>query len=264
MKPPDDATSGVHVHEAVAEHPHTVADIVIGLAWTLRDADDLLEVLQRTVDMAVKIVPGATNAGITVAVSGPPFTAAATNSLTLQVDARQYAAGDGPCLQAARTGEIVLVDLTTSPQQWPEFTTDAREVGVQSVLALPLGADTVRLGALNIYGPKIDAFSDRHVALLRVLTEQISRTVAEYATTLAEYATTLAATELEAQLRQALVSRAPIEQAKGILMAVHHCTTDEAFDQLRTQSQDTNTKLHDVATAFVATHTRPATTTQDD
>jgi ANTAR domain len=105
---------------------------------------------------------------------------------------------------------------------------------VQSVLALPLGADPVRLGALNLYGPKIDAFSDRHVALLRVLTEQISRTVAEYATT-------LAATDLEAHLRQALVSRAPIEQAKGILMAVHHCTADEAFDRLRTQSQNTNT-----------------------
>ncbi|MGZ4523665.1 MAG: ANTAR domain-containing protein [Mycobacteriaceae bacterium] len=247
MKPEGDIASGAHVHEAVAKHPHEVADIVIGLAWTLRDADDLLEVLQRTVDMAVKVVVGATNAGVTVAVSGPPFTAAATNSLTLQVDARQYAAGDGPCLQAARTGEVVLVDLTTSPQQWPEFTTDARNVGVQSVLALPLGA-------LNIYGPKIDAFSGRHVALLRVLTEQISRTVAEYATT-------IAATDLEAHLRQALVSRAPIEQAKGILMAVHHCTADEAFDRLRTQSQDTNTKLHDVATAFVATHTRPATTT---
>ncbi|MGZ4516840.1 MAG: ANTAR domain-containing response regulator, partial [Mycobacteriaceae bacterium] len=157
------------------------------------------------------------------------------------------------CLQAARTGEVVLVDLTTSPGQWPEFTTDAREVGVQSVLALPLGANPVRLGALNIYGPKIDAFSGRHVALLRVLTEQISRTVAEYATTLAA--------ELEAHLRQALVSRAPIEQAKGILMAVHHCTADEAFDRLRTQSQNTNTTLHDVATAFIATHTQPATTT---
>jgi hypothetical protein len=31
---------------------------------------------------------------------------------------------------------------------------------------------------------------------------------------------------------------------------VHHCTADEAFD-----------RLHDVATAFVATHTRPAATT---
>jgi GAF domain-containing protein len=254
MKPAEDTTSGAHVHEAVAEYPDEVADIVVGLVWTLRDADDLLEVLQRTVDMAVRVVPGATNAGVTVAVSGPPFTAAASNSLTLQVDARQYAAGDGPCLQASRTGEIVLIDLTTSPGQWPEFTTDARNVGVQSVLALPLGAHPVRLGALNLYGENPDAFSDGHVSLLRVLTEQISRTVAEYATT-------LAATDLEAHLRQALVSRAPIEQAKGILMAVHHCTADEAFDRLSTQSQNTNTKLHDVATAFIATHTQPATTT---
>jgi GAF domain-containing protein len=107
------------------------------------------------------------------------------------------------CQRQARIDPLLLGEFECSSQQWPEFTTDAREVGVQSVLALPLGADTVRLGALNLYGPKPDAFSDRHVALLRVLTEQISRTVAEYATT-------LAATELEADLRQALVSRARI------------------------------------------------------
>jgi GAF domain-containing protein len=210
MDPAEDVTSGAHVHEAVAKHPHEVADIVIGLAWTLRDADDLLEVLQRTVDMAVKIVPGATNAGVTVAVNGPPFTAAATNSLTLQVDARQYAAGDGPCLH--RRGGADRPDHQPATVAGVHHRRPRGRCPVGGELR-PLGADTLRLGALNLYGPKPDAFSDRHVALLRVLTEQISRTVAEYATT-------LAATDLEAHLRQALVSRAPIEQAKGILMAV--------------------------------------------
>lgn len=59
-----------------------------------------------------------------------------------------------------------------------------------------------------------------------------------------------AQTELE-QLRQALVSRAPIEQAKGILMAQRACPADEAFEILRTLSQDTNVKLRDVARSLI-------------
>jgi AmiR/NasT family two-component response regulator len=43
------------------------------------------------------------------------------------------------------------------------------------------------------------------------------------------------------------VSRAVIDQAKGILMAVHKCTPDEAFSMLVERSQHENVKLRDVA-----------------
>ncbi|MEV8610122.1 ANTAR domain-containing protein [Amycolatopsis sp. NPDC051373] len=59
-----------------------------------------------------------------------------------------------------------------------------------------------------------------------------------------------AVAEIE-QLRAALRSRAPIEQAKGMLMERHSCGPDEAFDALRAISQDTNTKLRDVARTIV-------------
>jgi len=55
------------------------------------------------------------------------------------------------------------------------------------------------------------------------------------------------------QMRTALVSRAVIDQAKGILMGQRRCTADEAFALLTTISQDTNRKLRDVAAALVAT-----------
>ena len=42
-------------------------------------------------------------------------------------------------------------------------------------------------------------------------------------------------------------SRAVIEQAKGILMAVHRCDPDEAFRHLVRMSQSANRKLRDVA-----------------
>lgn len=49
------------------------------------------------------------------------------------------------------------------------------------------------------------------------------------------------------QLREALTSRPEIEQAKGILMAVHGCDATAAFGMLVHESQIKNVKLHEVA-----------------
>ncbi|MFJ5994003.1 ANTAR domain-containing protein [Streptomyces sp. NPDC092370] len=54
------------------------------------------------------------------------------------------------------------------------------------------------------------------------------------------------------QLRQAIASRPVIDQARGILMATHGCTSDEAWHILREASQLSNTKLRDVAAAVTA------------
>ncbi|MEG9249635.1 ANTAR domain-containing protein [Arthrobacter sp. Soc17.1.1.1] len=59
------------------------------------------------------------------------------------------------------------------------------------------------------------------------------------------------------QLQEAMRSRAGIEQAKGILMAQHHCTSDEAFLRLQKLSNDTNVRLKDVATAIIYQATAP-------
>jgi AmiR/NasT family two-component response regulator len=64
-------------------------------------------------------------------------------------------------------------------------------------------------------------------------------------------------TEVEG-LRQAMATRAVIEQAKGIVMATAGCSPQEAFDLLVEQSQHTNRKLRDVAADLVATAPRRA------
>jgi AmiR/NasT family two-component response regulator len=53
-------------------------------------------------------------------------------------------------------------------------------------------------------------------------------------------------------LRTAMHTRATIEQAKGVIMALRGCTADEAFQQLVTLSQRSQRKLHDVAARLVA------------
>lgn len=53
------------------------------------------------------------------------------------------------------------------------------------------------------------------------------------------------------QMRQAMSSRATIEQAKGMLMLSRRCSADEAFQLLRELSQTTNVRLADVAAALI-------------
>jgi AmiR/NasT family two-component response regulator len=55
-----------------------------------------------------------------------------------------------------------------------------------------------------------------------------------------------------------MLSRALIEQAKGILMERHKITEDEAFTMLTRSSQQTNTKLRDVAAELVRTGALPS------
>ncbi|WP_308124829.1 ANTAR domain-containing protein [Streptomyces sp. NEAU-YJ-81] len=54
------------------------------------------------------------------------------------------------------------------------------------------------------------------------------------------------------QLGQALESRAVIDQARGMVMALAPCSSDRAWDLLVDVSQHCNIKLRDVAAALVA------------
>lgn len=55
-------------------------------------------------------------------------------------------------------------------------------------------------------------------------------------------------------LEGAFARRAMIEPAKGILMATHAIDDQQAFDMLRGHSQQTGTKLLDLAEAIVHSH----------
>ncbi len=54
------------------------------------------------------------------------------------------------------------------------------------------------------------------------------------------------------QLREAMVHRAAIEQAKGVVATLRRCSTDEAFAALRQVSMDRNVKIRDLCAAVVA------------
>ena len=53
------------------------------------------------------------------------------------------------------------------------------------------------------------------------------------------------------QLQRALMSRATIDQAKGIIMAVRHCTAEDAFQALAKTSQHSNVPVKELAAGLV-------------
>jgi len=65
-----------------------------------------------------------------------------------------------------------------------------------------------------------------------------------------------AVTELNG-LRTAMATRSTIDMAKGILMAMHSCDEEAAFDRLRSMSQHQHRKLRDVAADIVSAVVKP-------
>ncbi|MGN6300751.1 MAG: ANTAR domain-containing protein [Angustibacter sp.] len=52
------------------------------------------------------------------------------------------------------------------------------------------------------------------------------------------------------QLREALRTRGPIEQAKGVIMGLRRCSPDDAYAELAEMSRNHNIKVHDIARAL--------------
>ncbi len=226
------------------EHLDELTAALADLTGALENEPSEQEVLDAVCADAVRAVPGADMASITAIRDGEPETAASTDDRAVEIDRVQYAAGEGPCLRAAETGEIVRLPLATAGAIWPEFTEHAVRLGVGSYLAAPLRVDGGLGGALNLFGYGDHGFAETDSRLLALYTTIVSfglRTTRRYRR----------ARQRAVELETAMNSRAVIEQAKGVLMAVHGITAEEAMKRLIAESQHTNVKLRDVATRFV-------------
>jgi GAF domain-containing protein len=184
-------------------------------------------------------------ASVTLVTGEVPHTASATSEVVGDLDGDQYRIGDGPCLEAIRSGKIVRTAVSDATERWPHFARGAREAGFGSFLAAPLVADEQFSGAVNCYGRQDDGFAETEAQLLELYTAAVEAV-------LRVYHRYLRARDTAEHLRTALTSRAVIDQAKGMLMAIRQVDADDAFAVLVEQSQRENTKLREVAEQFVA------------
>jgi GAF domain-containing protein len=213
---------------------------------SLRD-QPMVGLLQGVTDLVKTVMPGNSEASITLLTKQRPSTVVATGQLAVDLDEGQYEDGHGPCLHAAATGETAEIPDTRSETRWPDHARRAAEHGNLSSLSVPLVIQVPQVwGALNIYARQPEAF------------DQDSRSVA---TRFAPYAAVAAGNlslyrrllERTDSLEAALASRAVIEQAKGILMERHEVTADGAFNILAWASIRTHVKVRHLAEHLLRT-----------
>ena len=205
---------------------------------------DLDDVLTLVAELAKASLPSAAEVSVTLIRDRRARTPAFSGELAQDLDEAQYEHGHGPCLDAAAGATTILVPDMAGETRWPTFTARAVHRGVRSSLSVGLPVHDGVVGALNIYSASADAFADDEI--------ELATTFAGYAAVALANAHLYATTaDLAEQMRQAMDGRAVIEQAKGIIMAEHHCSTGEAFAILTRMSQQTNRKVRELATDLV-------------
>lgn len=225
-----------------------LSDALRALSRFMVSEASLGDTLQKVSDTTLRALPAADVVGLSMlADDGRPTTAVYTDEMSPEVDAAQYEAGNGPCLEAWRRKCVVRIDdMRKGLQKYPEFAQSALDHGVLSTLSLPLIVADRGVGAMNLYARVENGFSEEDESLGR----ELATTAAVVMSNAEAYWRVY---ELNENLAEAMKTRAIIEQAKGMLMARSpELGPEEAFEVLRKASQRENVKLRDIARRIVA------------
>jgi GAF domain-containing protein len=215
--------------------------IVAELAAELAETPSLQDLLEQALSLAIDIVPGCEQAGISLLQDRVVETPASFGSLAASCDKLQEELGEGPCISALLEASILRIDDVRGDTRWPRFSVGAADAGLGSMLACRLATQRDKLGALNLYSTRPNAFTQESEAM-----------AAGYA---AHVSLALSALDRENNLRRALDSREVIGQAMGILMERHRITASQSFDIMVHASQRSNVKLRVIADELVRTGT---------
>ena len=75
-----------------------------------------------------------------------------------ELDALQQRSGVGPCIDAARSQQLIRVDDLRDAKNWPEYGALAISLGVQSMVCTPMRVDDQRSGSISLFSTSLAAF----------------------------------------------------------------------------------------------------------
>jgi GAF domain-containing protein len=227
-----------------------LATVFARMSGLLLSEETVHSALELISSLAVETIPAAAGCGVTLLDTyGKPTTAAASDPLVTAADIAQYKLDDGPCLVAWRRRIPVRVDDTATDERWPTWGRAAADLGLRSVLSVPLVAADAGLGAVKLYAREPAAFDARSEHLLTLFGAQA-------AILLANVQSYRAAERISDKLREALQAREMIAQAKGILMGRHGTGEHSALLMLMAAAKRDGRPLLEAARAVVAGTTR--------
>ena len=229
-----------------------LAEAFVGLADTLVDEYDVIDVLDRLVGYSVTLLAADAAGIMLVDPRGRLRVVASTSEESDWTELMQIQADEGPCIDCVRTGQpVTVVDLDTAAARWPRFAAVLRERTIpdegryRSVHALPLRLRGDAIGGMSLFhtrpGPLPEADLRLGQALADIATIGILQ---ERAIRHGEV--------LTQQLQHALNTRVVIEQAKGVLAQLGNAPMHVAFAHLRHYARSHNVLLGEAARRVVA------------
>ena len=132
-------------------HQDTLSEVLSDFARTMLTDFRIQAILDHLVDRIVDVLE-ISGAGVTLISPGSsPHYVAASGQQALHFEQLQTELGQGPCLTAYATGELVSVPDLAADDRYPEFSAAAIAKGLAAVFTFPLRHGDGRLGALDLY-----------------------------------------------------------------------------------------------------------------
>lgn len=214
------------------------------IARELSNAEGLSSTLQLIVDLGEDLLKHCDGVSMMLIGRGGVIeTPASSSQVSYDSDMVQYTTGQGPCLDAIRQHETIIMDDLETDERWPDYRAKVLELGVRSMISFRLFVTDASTGALDMYSRKPNAFDRRSQLIGQVFSAHAS--------------VAMKAALVEAAHETTIQSRDVIGQAKGIVMARHRVTGDMAFETLKRYSQERHQKLVDVAARIAETGQLP-------
>jgi GAF domain-containing protein len=175
---------------------------------------------------------------------------AASSGTSHAMEVAQTEAGEGPCVAAFVTNEVVSTDDMAAESRWPSIRDIFLRQGVVSVLGVPVRLGGVPVGSLDVFYDEPHKWDESERAALCRYSDVVEAT-------LGAALTAHRAGELAGQLQYALDYRIVIERAVGFLMAKRGADPVQAFDLLRRAARSQRRKVAEVARQVLDTGSLP-------
>lgn len=253
---PIDPPLGPEQTAAVPGSPVVIDSIGAGEQWRRMsalpaDVDVVDGALRLVVALARATVSGADGVSLSLRRHGHLATVAASDQTISDMDADQYATGEGPCVDASVEGRWFHVESLDQETRWPSFTPRALELGISSILSSPLLAADRPVGALNMYSRTAVAFGSKEQELASIFATEASLILMHAGVDVSDE-------QCSGRLTDALRSRQVIAQAQGVVMERDGISEEEAYTLLRDFSRRSNRPLRDWAADLVGSTRREA------
>lgn len=172
--------------------------------------------------LARHLLPGAEGAGVALLeAGGGELTTAVTDAVLQTAEDLQHALDEGPCHSAWATGTPQRVEDTATDPRWPAWSGAVRQLGIRSMLSVPLMSGAEVCGVVKVYATTAHAFGAEDERTLGLLAGAV-------AALLRAGQTSQDPPVVSAALRSVFTDRQAIDTATGILMERHHLTRTHA------------------------------------